>query len=90
MKKSDLINKIKESVKEGPNTVDKPEADAAIALAGKGFDIVDRDGSNHWYWEMENGNVSPASLDLSKILELAQDYPKNYTNSTLRFGPIPW
>lgn len=83
MKKSELRKIIKEEV-------DKVEADAAISLASKGFDIKDREEGDFWYWIMGNGNYSAIAKDISKILNLAKKYPESYKNGTLKFGPRPW
>jgi len=38
-----------------------------------------------YYWKMKNDNLSPASYELEKILELATKYPASYIGGTLHY-----
>lgn len=68
------------------DSVPEDEADAAIALASKGFGIKKVDPNEpHWYWIMPNGNISAYSTEIEPILNLAKQYPDSYVGGTLRF-----
>jgi len=68
------------------NSVPEDEADAAIALASKGFNIKKVDPNEpHWYWIMPNGRTSAYSTEIEPILNLAKQYPDSYVGGTLRF-----
>ena len=60
-------------------------------MEDKTFKIVEKvQGVKVWYWILANGNVSCASEDISRITDLAVEYPESYKGATLKFGESPW